>query len=644
MQRFSAALERAILETQSRILMPRRQAAFVGRLGAGEEWRTMLPPAGTLGKLEKVRIGVLRFTQAALQPTPGEKHTSGERRKPANLIYDVDEVPPLSQRIVLALQHVFVISVGWIFVVVMTTGFGGTAEQAQSIIRVSMVVSGLATILQARVRGPIGSGYLCPFSCGPAYLGASILAGKTGGLSLVFGLTTISGIFETFMSRMMKRLRVLFPPEVTGLVVAMVGIELIGLACPRFVGNPDSNGAWRGCAAALLTLIAMVAPTVWSKGRLRLYPVILGLVVGYAASLVLGLLNANQFNGVRAAPLLSLPGRIPGAGWSVRWGLVLPFLIASVSSILKTVGDLTLCEKINDAEWKRTDMKPVSGGILSGSLCTILAGLGGGMGQSTFSSNVGLSMATGATSRSIALPIGLILILLAFFPKLAATFAVIPQPVMGAVLVYVACFMILGGMQVLTSRMLDARKTFVIGIALVFGLSVEMVPGLYRGVPTPLQPLFASSLSLSTVLVVALNLLMRLGIDRERHFELIAGHEDLETIIRVMEQHGATWGMRKEVALRAAEAIYECILSIRGLGVTSPVSVTARFNELELNVVLRYGGPPIEFPEAPPAASELLNDGTALLRLSGFLIQHTADRVAVSGINGHSHIRLHFEH
>lgn len=599
--------------------------------------------AGSVAKLEKARLGILRFTQAALHSASEEKHTLAERRKPANLIYDVDEVPPLSQRIILALQHVFVISVGWIFVVVMTSGFGGTAEQAQSIIRVSMVVSGLATILQARIRGPIGSGYLCPFSCGPAYLGASILAGKTGGLSLVFGLTTISGVFETFMSRMMKRLRVLFPPEVTGLVVAMVGIELIGLACPRFMGT-QSSGAWRGCAAALLTLTAMVAPTVWSKGKLRLYPVILGLVVGYAASLGLGLLDAKQFNGVHAAPLLSLPGRIPGAGWSVRWSLVLPFLIASVSSILKTVGDLTLCEKINDADWKRTDMKPVSGGILSGSLCTILAGLGGGMGQSTFSSNVGLSMATGATSRSIALPIGLILIGLAFFPKLAATFAVIPQPVMGAVLVYVACFMILGGMQVLTSRMLDARKTFVIGIALIFGLSVEMVPGLYRGVPTPLQPLFASTLSLSTVLVVALNLLMRIGIAREQHFELTAGHEDLETIARIMEQHGATWGMRREVASRAAEAIYECALSIRGLGVTGPLSVVARFNELSLNVVLRYEGAPIEFPETPPAASELLTDSTALLRLSGFLIQHTADRVTVSGINGHSHIRLHFEH
>jgi xanthine permease XanP len=601
----------------------------------------VLPPI--LSRFEAARLRVLRFTQLASEPTPVRRY-SLDRRKPANLIYDVDEVPPLSLRLVLAVQHVLVTSVGWIFVVVMINAIGGTAEQAGAIMRVSMVASGVATILQARVRGPIGSGYLCPFSCGPAYLGASILAGKTGGLPLVFGLTTLSGVFESVMSRLMKRLRVLFPPEVTGLVVAMVGIELIGLACPRFVGPQGAGAQGRSLLVALITLGVMVAPTVWGKGRLRLYPILLGLLAGYAASAGLDILNPQQFHFVRTAPLMSVPGRVPGGGWAIRGSLLIPFLIASVSSILKTVGDLTLCEKINDADWKRTEMKHVSGGILAGALCTTAAGLGGGLGQSTFSSNVGLSMATGATSRSIALPIGAILILLAFFPKLAALFAAIPQPVMGAVLVYVACFMILGGMQVLTSRMLDSRKTFVIGIALVFGLSVEMVPGLYRGVPVILQPLFASSLSLSTVLVVVLNLIMRVGISRSRTVEMSRATDTIETVRGFMEEQGALWGMRREVAGSAAEAIYECLVNISQLGVISPVRVTARFDELTLNVVLRYQGPAVVLAQAPPSAEELVSDPTALKRLSGFLIQQAADKVSVVSVNANAHIRLHFEH
>jgi hypothetical protein len=111
------------------------------------------------------------------------------RVKPANLIYSVDEVPPLPLTIVMGLQHVFVMSVGWIFVVVVATSIGSRVE-AETMIRMSMIASGLATILQAQTRGPIGSGYLCPFSCGPAYVSASILAGQVGGLPLLWGMTT----------------------------------------------------------------------------------------------------------------------------------------------------------------------------------------------------------------------------------------------------------------------------------------------------------------------------------------------------------------------------------------------------------------------------------------------------------------------
>jgi Permease family len=90
----------------------------------------------------------------------------GRARETCDLLYGVDETPPLFAMVVLAVQHVFVISVGWIFVVVFVTSIAGTPEQSQSIIRMAMIASGIATILQARTRGPVGSGYLCPFPAG----------------------------------------------------------------------------------------------------------------------------------------------------------------------------------------------------------------------------------------------------------------------------------------------------------------------------------------------------------------------------------------------------------------------------------------------------------------------------------------------
>jgi NCS2 family nucleobase:cation symporter-2 len=567
-------------------------------------------------------------------------------KRPTHLVYAVDEPPPWPERIALAAQHVFVLSVGWVFVIIAVSLAGGTTEQAGSVIRWTMIVSGIATLLQARVRGPVGSGYLCPSSAGPAFLSASVAAGSSGGLPLVFGMTLVSGALETLFSRVVGRLRALFPPEVTGLVVTMVGIELIALGAPRFVGGaaggrdaPDP----RVFVVALLTLAAMIVPTVWGRGKLRLYPALYGLVVGYALAFASGLLSAAQVRDALREPWVSLPDRA-APGWAFDAALVVPFLIAGLVSALKAVGDLTLCQKINDADWKRTDMKSVGGGLLSGGIANLLAGALGGFGLSTFSSNVGLSAATGATSRAIALPCGLIVIALAFFPRLAAAFALMPAPVMGAVLVYVACYMIIGGLQVITSRMLDARKTFVVGVSLFFGLSAEMVPGIYAGVPAMLRPLVATSLALTTVLAVVLNWLFRLGIARRASLVLEPG-DDAGKLFAFLESQGAAWGARPDVIRHVAAAVNECYEIAVGSGLTSgPVTVTAKFDEFSLDVDVSYDGRLMLFSTLQPSKSEVVRDPSGVVRLAGFLVQQLATRVTSSEKNGRTRVMLHFEH
>lgn len=567
-------------------------------------------------------------------------------KRPPNLIYGIDDKPPLGTTILLGLQHVVVTSVGWVFVVVIVTSLGGTEIQAANIIRISMIASGVATILQALTKGPVGSGYLCPFSSGPSYISASITGGKVGGLPLVFGSTIVSGIFEGLLSRILPRLRPLFPPEVTGLVVTMVGTGLIALACPRFLGFSQATSGLDGRAVtvASLTLAAMVAPTVWSKGKVRLYPVLIGLGVGYLTAYKVGLLNVSRLDAAFGAPLFSFP-ETAVARWAFDLSILPVFLIASLASTLKSVGDLTLCQKINDTDWKRTDVKSVSGGVLAGSIGTTAAGLLGGIGLSTFSSNVGLSIATGSTSRSIAVPCGIILVALAFFPKLAATFTVMPEPVMGAILVYVACYMILAGVQVITSRILDARKIFVVGISMIFGLSVDMVPGLYASVPAVLDPIFNSSLALATILVVLLNLFFRIGIAKRQTLELTPGVDGSQTVFDFMETQGGLWGARRDVIMRATAALNEFVESAAGLDlVKGKAQVEVSFDEFNLDMDIRYDGELMEFSSRRPTEDALLADEKAVANLSGFLIRQYADRVSSEVVNGRCRVQLHFNH
>ena len=567
-------------------------------------------------------------------------------KKPAGLIYGVDDKPPLIATVLLGIQHVFVMTAGWVIVVVTVTTIGGTQEEVANVLRMSMIASGLATILQSLPNSPVGSGYFCPISSGPAYVSASILVGKTGGLRSVFAMTVLGGLFEGLLARIVPRLRPLFPPEVTGLVVTMVGVELVALGCPRFLGFQAANAGPQASATAvaIVTLAAMIGPTVWGEGKLKLYPVLVGLIVGYLFAYFFGVFQTERLQEMLAAPMVSLPRKVH-AGWSFDLALLPAFLIASLASTLKSVGDLTLCQKINDADWKRTDMQSVSGGIFAGAIGTGLSGLLGGIGQSTFSSNVGLSLATGATSRSIAIPCGILMILLAFLPKLAAFFAVMPDPVMGAILVYVACFMMVAGIQVITSRMLDARRIFVVGIALIFGLSVDMVPGLYGNVPNLIQPLFSSSLAISTVLVVFLNLLLRIGITKRQILELTPGIDGSQKIFEFMETQGGVWGARREVIMRATAALNEFVESAAGLGlVNGKTQAEVSFDEFNLDLNIRYDGELMEFPIRRPTEDALLADDKAVASLSGFLIRQYADRVKAETANGRCRIQMHFDH
>jgi len=330
----------------------------------------------------------------------------------------------------------------------------------------------------------MGSGYFIQSVCGPSYFNASIMAIHSGGLQMLFGMTGFVGVVEVIFSRFLRRLRFLFPPEVTGVIVLMVGVQVIPLSVRSLIGiAPGDNVFTFGeIVTGLLTLSLMIALNVFTKGKLRLYSVLIGFVFGYALSAAFGLFTEASVARFSQASFFAFPV-IHGFGWKFDPALMIPFTVATLSSSLKTIGDVTTAQKINNVYWKRMDMKSAAGGILADGLGGLIPGLTGGFGQSTSSANIGLTIATGATSRAIAWFSGVILILLAFFPKISEVFLIMPAPVIGATLIYAVSFMIIAGLQIIMSRMLDARKTFVIGVSLVMGISVFSYPGRVKSYP-----------------------------------------------------------------------------------------------------------------------------------------------------------------
>ena len=220
-----------------------------------------------------------------------------------------------------------------------------------------------------------------------------------------------------------------------------------------------------------------------------------------------------------------------------------------------------------------------------------------------------------------------------------------PAPVIGATLVFAVSFMIVVGIQIITSRMLDTRKMLVVGISIILGLSVDMVPGVYAGVPGWIKPVFSSSLSLATISVVFLNIIFRIGITAARRLVLKPGPDSGQALYDFMDTCGREWGARPEIIARATRVIAELFETCTRSGLAGGnITVDARFDEFNLDMVFGYEGRAPDFSAGPPAIEDILEDETALPRLSAEIIRRTADRLTCEEKQGKTVVRIHFDH
>jgi xanthine permease XanP len=566
-------------------------------------------------------------------------------RKPVNIVYGVDEVPPFGVTVLSGFQHVGLISIFLVYPLLVSRDGGLSVAQISDSLSLTMLILGIGAILQSMPRGPVGARYLCPPVCTAAYLEPSLLAVKMGGMALVFGMTAFGGAVEALFSRFLRPLRPYFPPEISGFVVMLIGISIgiLGLRYLLGVGAAKPVDSAQVVVAAV-TLTTMVGLSVWTRGAARVFCALIGMALGYVAAGLMGLLTEADIDAVARAPLVYLPSAA-GYSWSWDSGLVIPFLVAALATGVRAIGDITICQKVNDADWVRPNMQSVSGGVLANGLTNVLAGLFGAHAVSTYTSSIGLAAASGVTSRRIGYAIGGILVLLAFLPKASAVLLIMPRPIIGAALLFTAAIIFVNGLQIIASRLLDARRTFVIGLSFIAGIAVDLFPGQFAAAPGSVQPFLTSSLVLGTILALALNAVFRLGMGRAHRIVVDPVQVESGKIEEFMEASGGAWGARRDVIDRARFSLIQSVETIvEGCAPEGPVEIVASFDEFNLDVRVSYFGPPLELPDKRPSNEEIMASEEGQRRLAGFMLRRYADRVQASHRAGRSTIQFHFDH
>lgn len=562
--------------------------------------------------------------------------------RPANLIYGVDEAPPATIAAVSAIQHVAVMAITLIFPLILAREANLSGTVFLDFIALSMLGLGFATVCFCIRTQFLGSGYLCPSAYTAIYLGPSLFALKQGGLPLVFGMTVASGLIQTAVAPLLRRLRALLPSEIAGLVIAIVGLALASIGVRYSLGITETNTVNpRYLLVAGLSLATMIVLNIWTKGYGRMFCVLIGMLVGYAASAALGILNLSAVVPVEGLAVFRIP-RIDHVGWSFDLFLLAPFVVASLAATLRVMGDVSNAQRLNDSDWVRPEFSSLSGGVAANGIASVFCGLVGSCGINSYSSSIGLSGATGITSRSIGYTIGIAFAVLALFPAAAAVFAAMPLPVMGAALFFTAAFVLTSGMQMITARMLDARKNVVIGFSFAMAVVADIYHEALMGVPLVFQPIFGNALVFGTICAVVLNLIMRIGVRQKVSLNLTHGSINREAVEHFLSENGARWAARRDVINRATFGVVQLLEILNDP--PNGAEVEASFDEFNLDVRVRYKGEPLVIPERKPAPREIIasEDGERLL--AAYLLRRSADRVSVKSAGSSSEINLHYDH
>lgn len=422
--------------------------------------------------------------------------------------YAVDEVPPLGHLLVSSLQHVLLMVMSLSLPILFAAQVGGTPEFAASLIAFSMLAAGIGSIIQSLKLPFVGSGYLCPNLCGPSYFSMSLSAAWIGGMPLMRGMTIVAGLIEMAMAPVIEKLRRIFPDFIVGLVMAMVGVSVITPAVTAFFGLSFRDDAIRSVDIYIgfFSLMTMVLCSLWGARRVKMYCLIIGMLAGWMAALIFVPDYRNNLAVMRNCPVFAFPAIGPEfKGIKFDLKMLLPFVIVAVGGSLKSFGNLLMAQKVSVPGLKEPDFVPLRNGLMADGISTVLAGALGGMAVDTSSSNVGLAAATKVFSRWVSVGAGVLFAVLAFFPKFVTALSLIPMPVLGASMVFSGCFMLCLGLKEMFEAKWDPRKTFVVGVALFFGLSTTFLPGLYARAPHFIQAFFTDPLPTTAIIAVFLN-------------------------------------------------------------------------------------------------------------------------------------------
>jgi len=438
---------------------------------------------------------------------------------------DPNYTPPLAHAVPLGIQHVlamFVSNVTPAIIIAGAAGIGFGSDQGALgfpdmtyMIQMSMLFAGIATLFQTIGFGPVGA--RLPIVQGTSFAFVPIMIPAVAGLGTagLAGLMTgvlFGGLFHFCLGLIVGKIRHALPPLVTGLIVLMIGLALIRVGIQYsaggvpLMGKPEfgSLSMW---APALVVIVVTLAIKFFTRGFLAVAAVLIGILAGYVVALVMGQVN---FGNVGRASFFSLPMPFKW-GFEFNIAIIIGMCFMAVISAIETVGDTSGITK-GGAGREATD-KELEGATFADGVGTAVAGVFGGLPNTSFSQNVGLIAMTGLMSRHVVTIGAIFLIVCGFIPKIGAIINTVPINVLGGGVVVMFGMVCASGVRMLADVEWNRRNMVIFAISLSIGLGLQLEPSALQHLGSTAQILLTTGLLPAATIAIVLNLVLPEHID-----------------------------------------------------------------------------------------------------------------------------------
>lgn len=408
-----------------------------------------------------------------------------------------------SQSAVLGLQHVLSMYAGSILVPIMIAGaLGYSARELTYLISTDIFMCGVATFLQLKLTKHTGVGLPVVLGCAFQSVAPLSIIGAQQGSGAMFGALIASGIYVILVAGIFSKIARFFPPIVTGSVITVIGLSLVGVAMGNMGDNVKEPTA-QSMMLSLLTIVIILLVQKFTKGFVKSISILIGLVAGTLVSAMMGLVDTTP---VVEASWIHVPTPFYfGMPTFEITSIVMMCIIATVSMVESTGVYLALSDLTND----QLDEKRLRNGYRSEGIAVFLGGLFNTFPYTGFSQNVGLVQISGIKTRRPIYYAAGILVVIGLLPKFGAMAQMIPSPVLGGAMLVLFGMVALQGMKMLNQVDFEHNEhNFIIAaVSIAAGVGFNGT-NLFISLPNTLQMFLTNGIVISTLTAVVLNIIL----------------------------------------------------------------------------------------------------------------------------------------